>query len=205
MPSDQSSHYHHGNLRQELLAAARRDLRKKGKENLSLRALAREIGVSQTAPYRHFADKPALLAALAAQGFTELTDCTRQALQAAGDNPEAMLNGAGRAYVSFARKNPELFKLMFGPRPETEGEDQELGEAREQSFAVISMIMQRGIAEKVFVEDDPVRLARAAWSMVHGLSTLIIDHFQTCWEAEALDQQINDSLKIFNRGVKRQQ
>lgn len=203
MSSDQPCSYHHGNLRQELLAAARRDLRKKGKENLSLRALAREIGVSQTAPYRHFADKPALLAALAAQGFIELTARTRKALATAGDDPEAMLVGAGHTYVRYARDNPELFKLMFGPRPEPQDEPQELGDARDQAFAAIRMIMQRGIDQQVFVEDDPVRLARAAWAMVHGLATLIIDHFQTCWEADELDKQIADSLRIFARGVRR--
>lgn len=203
MNSDQPGSYHHGNLRQELLAAARRDLREKGKENLSLRALARETGVSQTAPYRHFADKPALLAALAAQGFTELTACTERALETAGGDPQAMLIGAGQTYVRYARDNPELFKLMFGPRLQPQDEAEELGEARDQAFASISMIMQRGIDKHVFVQDDPVRLARAAWAMVHGLATLIIDHFQTCWEAKELDQQIADSLHIFARGVRR--
>ncbi|MGI9286494.1 MAG: TetR/AcrR family transcriptional regulator [Pseudomonadales bacterium] len=203
MNSDQQSSYHHGNLRHELLAAAKRDLREKGKENLSLRALAREIGVSQTAPYRHFGDKPALLAALAAQGFTELTACTQQALKAAGHDPEAMLIGAGQTYVRYARDNPELFKLMFGPRPEPQEGLEELGDARDQAFANISMIMRRGIEQQVFVQEDPVRLARAAWAMVHGLATLIIDHFQTCWEADELDQQIADSLRIFTRGVRR--
>ena len=203
MNSDQQSSYHHGNLRHELLCAARRDLREKGKENLSLRALAREIGVSQTAPYRHFGDKPALLAALAAQGFTELTAYTQQALETAGDDPEAMLIGAGHTYIRYALDNPELFKLMFGPTPESQDEPEELGDARDQAFTAISMIMQRGIAQQVFVEDDPVRLARAAWAMVHGLATLIIDRFQTCWEADELDQQITDSLHIFARGVRR--
>lgn len=203
MKPDQQSAYHHGNLRQELLATARRDLREKGIENLSLRALAREIGVSQTAPYRHFGDKPALLAALAAQGFTELTACTRQALETAGDDSEAMLIGAGQTYVRYARDNPELFKLMFGPRLEPQEEAEELGDAREQAFANISMIMQRGIEQQVFEQDDPARLARAAWAMVHGLATLIIDHFQTCWEADELDQQIADSLHIFARGIRR--
>ncbi|MGI9295687.1 MAG: TetR/AcrR family transcriptional regulator [Pseudomonadales bacterium] len=203
MKSNQQGAYHHGNLRQELLAAARRDLREKGKENLSLRALAREIGVSQTAPYRHFGDKPALLAALAAQGFTDLTARTRQALETAGDDSEAMLIAAGQTYVRYARDNPELFKLMFGPRPEPQETVAELGEARDQAFANISMIMQRGIEQQVFEQDDPARLARAAWAMVHGLATLIIDHFQTCWEADELDQQIADSLHIFARGVRR--
>lgn len=205
MKSNQLDSYHHGNLRKELLAVARRDLREKGIENLSLRALAREIGVSQTAPYRHFDDKPALLAALATQGFTELNARTQKALATAGHDSEAMLIGAGQTYIGYARDNPELFRLMFGPRPEPRHELAEPGYARErdQAFAGISTIMQQGIEQQVFQQDDPVQLARAAWAMVHGLATLIIDHFSNCWEADSLDQQIADSLHIFARGVRR--
>lgn len=203
MNSDQPDRYHHGNLRQELLATARRDLREKGIENLSLRALAREIGVSQTAPYRHFGDKPALLSALAAQGFSELNACTRQALATGEDDAEALLIGAGQTYIRYALDNPELFKLMFGPSPAPQEESTELGEAADQAFANIRMIMEHGIAQRAFRQDDPVCLARAAWAMVHGLATLTIDRVHTCWVADELEQQIAESLHIFARGIRR--
>ncbi len=195
--------YHHGNLRQALLATAARDLREKGIENLSLRKLAREIGVSQTAPYRHFSNKPELLAALAAQGFTDLAAHTRQALETIGDNAEAMLVAAGQAYIHYARDNPELFKLMFGPKLLAEKSSVELAEAADQAFAGIHMIMNFGIEQKVFKQDDPQQLARAAWAMVHGLATLTIDRWHNCWEADELDEQIAESLRVFACGVRR--
>ena len=89
--------YHHGNLRAELLDTAIEQLRENGAEDLSLRALARAIGVSQTAPYRHFADKSELLAAMATRGYRELYAALREAVSKAPECPnEQMLHVADR-------------------------------------------------------------------------------------------------------------
>src|SRR5262245_65147086 len=102
------STYHHGDLPPALLKAAGKILEKEGVGGLSLRELARRAGVSHNAPYRHFPDREALLAALAAEGFAMLGSAQREAAAAAG------LRGMGEAYVRFALAHPQRFRLMFG-------------------------------------------------------------------------------------------
>jgi AcrR family transcriptional regulator len=104
--------YHHGDLRAALVKAASAEIERSGYENLSLRELAASLDVSRGAPYRHFADRRALLAVLAAEGFDELTAIYRKAI-VAGKNPLARLAASGRAYLAFAEKRPQLFRLMF--------------------------------------------------------------------------------------------
>ena len=101
-----TSSYHHGNLREALLQEAILCIRRAGVENLSLRALARNTGVSQTAPYRHFTDKNALLAELATQAFNELADSTA-ALIRPQQSAAANMQLAGEAYLRYALQNPE--------------------------------------------------------------------------------------------------
>ena len=104
--------YHHGDLRAALMTAAAAEIERIGYENLSLRELAASLGVSRAAPYRHFVDRRALLAALAAGGFDELAATYRKA-SGTGKTPHARLNASGRAYLAFADERPQLFRLMF--------------------------------------------------------------------------------------------
>jgi len=108
MKSD--SRYHHGDLRVALVEAAAAAIERGGYENLSLRELAESLGVSRAAPYRHFADRRALLAALAADGFNRLTAIYRTV---SGRTPQARLAKAGRGYLAFAAAWPQMFRLMF--------------------------------------------------------------------------------------------
>jgi AcrR family transcriptional regulator len=112
MPKDSTnpSTYHHGDLRAALVKAAAAEIERTGYENLSLRELAASLGVSRAAPYRHFVDRRALLAALAAEGFDELTAIHRGAI---GKTPQARLAAAGRGYLAFAAERPQMFRLMF--------------------------------------------------------------------------------------------
>jgi len=111
-PMKSDSSYHHGDLHAALVRAAAAEIERSGYENLSLRELAKAIGVSRAAPYRHFADRRALLAAVAADGFDRLTASYRTAI-ANGKTPQARLAAAGRAYLAFAADRPQLFRLMF--------------------------------------------------------------------------------------------
>jgi AcrR family transcriptional regulator len=104
--------YHHGNLRAALITAAAAEIERIGYENLSLRELAASLNVSRAAPYRHFADRRTLLAALAAGGFDELATIYRKVI-GAGKTPQTRLNASGRAYLAFAAERPQLFRLMF--------------------------------------------------------------------------------------------
>jgi AcrR family transcriptional regulator len=103
--------YHHGDLRAAVLKAAASEIERRGFETLSLRELASLIGVAHSAPYRHFADRDALLAALAAQGFAELLK--RYKTGARRKTPEDRLRACGQAYLELATDRPQLFRLMF--------------------------------------------------------------------------------------------
>ena len=104
--------YHHGNLRAALVKAAAAEIERCGYENLSLRELAELLGVSRAAPYRHFVDRRALLAAVAAYGFDRLTAIYRKAI-GNNDTAQARLAAAGREYLAFAAERTQLFRLMF--------------------------------------------------------------------------------------------
>ena len=104
--------YHHGDLANALIAAALAAVEQEGPDAVSLRDIAQTLGVSRAAPYRHFADRDALLAAVAARGFEDLNVGYEAALAAEGDGREK-LRAAGRVYLDFARRRPGLFRLMF--------------------------------------------------------------------------------------------
>ncbi len=156
--------YHHADLRPALLATARRLLEREGPEALSLREVARRTGVSHNAPYRHFADRAALLASLAATGFDELAARTKAAAEGAA--PGARLGAMGAAYVRFALDAPNLFRLMFGGL--VRGRDHaEFAAAGARAYAVLAGAT--GAPE----QGSPRTIA--AWATVHGLAHLLLD------------------------------
>lgn len=157
-----TSTYHHRDLRPALLRTAARLLEKEGAAGLSLRELARRAGVSHNAPYRHFPDREALLAALAAEGFGRLGEALAQA------SGRAM----GEAYVRFALEHPQLFRLMFGGH---------LALARHRALAEAAGRPYQALVEAFRGQPSiavPEMAAAAAWSLVHGLAHLLLDgHF----------------------------
>lgn len=162
--------YHHGDLRNALLAAAREILDEAGVSGLSLRAVARRAGVSQTAPYRHFKDKAALIAAIATDGFLVLKD----ALEAASDEGQEGegLHSLGRAYVNFARKNTGLYRLMFGPEIGQVDRDDAYWQASRGTYDLLAGGLP---PDRGGEAGDRRAKALAAWSLVHGLAMLILD------------------------------
>ena len=164
--------YHHGDLRQALVRSALEILSEAGVAGLSLRAAARRARVSAMAPYRLFADKEALLAAVAEYGFRELTTRLTTAAATAAD-PRTGLAALGVAYVLFACDQPSLFKLMFGPMIEQKSGYPALDEA---GGACFNALRQAVAAAKFFASDsDAGDVSLACWSLVHGLSALIVD------------------------------
>jgi AcrR family transcriptional regulator len=159
--------YHHGDLRAALLAAARALLDEGGVPAVSLREVARRAGVTPAASYRHFADKEALLTALAVQGFEEFAQALRQACEGAPD-PFAEM---GIAYVQFAVQRPGMFRLMFGPAVADRSRSPQLLEA----IGASTRLFEGGLKSSRHVAPaDPVAGLRA-WATVHGLATLAID------------------------------
>lgn len=167
--------YHHGNLREALLNAARDILANGGVEKLSLRQVAQMAGVSATAPYSHFRDKRELLAVLATRGFEELAaGMESEVASTEGVRTDGGLVGLARGYVQFATRNPALFQIMFGPALADLLEFPQLAEASARAYTLMELDVTRRMEEAGTSEQTPVAVA-AAWSLVHGLSTLLND------------------------------
>jgi AcrR family transcriptional regulator len=164
--------YHHGNLREALLQAAVRLIARRGPAAFTLREVARRAGVSHNAPYRHFRDKDDLLAAVAAQGFRELTQAM---LEAAGRRPDDLqrLKRAGIAYVAFALRRPEHFTVMFDARAPRR-KDARSSEAGELAFQTLVSFVRNCQEQGRLPSGEPLQLALLAWSMVHGIAKLAI-------------------------------
>jgi AcrR family transcriptional regulator len=164
--STSNSSYHHGDLRAALVRAALDLLEEGGSADLSLRAVARRAGVAASAPYRHYADRDALLSAVAAVGYQELAG----QLAAAHPSPSTPddLAAVAVAYVQFALQRPALFRVMFG-----EPCDRDSAE-RVAATAAISAYVG-AIVQRAFPGADPEALSTAIWALVHGLAFLHLD------------------------------
>jgi AcrR family transcriptional regulator len=160
--------YHHGDLRNSLVKEARAFVEAEGPTGLSLREIARRLGVSHAAPYRHFADREALLAAVMAEVFRDFARHLAEAA-AAEATPEARFAARGRTYVRFAIAHPGVFALMFSREIEKSAYP-ELGAAARESYRGL----EAGIAALVPAELVPAA-ALGAWSLVHGLANLVLD------------------------------
>jgi AcrR family transcriptional regulator len=166
--------YHHGNLRRALLDEALATIRAEGVDGLTLREIGARVGVSRTALYRHFADKRALLAAVATEGFATL----RQQLVGAwedGGRSDAALDAMGVAYVRFAVANPSHYRVMFGGFVDHELPDPALrheGAGAFQALVDALVALQRDGQVR---GDDILMMARYVWAVVHGVAMLAID------------------------------
>ncbi len=163
--------YHHGNLREALLSAAERAVETIGAGNLTLRELSREIGVSHASPRRHFADRQALLDALAQRGFERLGAALARAARGKEAGFEARLTRFARVHVRFARRHPVLFGLMFAAKGRPDAPDA-LRQASEEALAPATAIFTDGQARGEVVAGDPARIGLAGYAAVQGLIAL---------------------------------
>ena len=166
--------YHHGDLRNALVREASQLVEQEGAAKLSLRGLARRLGVSHAAPAHHFAGRDELLMEIAAEGFADLADALEQALE--GDDVEVQ---AGLAYLEVALGHPERFRLMFGSRTRAEVEPPERLrlESRRAYSALLRVARGRGAADRAPDEpEEPMQAAElSTWSLIHGATTLYLD------------------------------
>lgn len=164
--------YHHGDLRTALIEAGLKLLEERAADDLALREVARAVGVSATAVYRHFPDKAALLRALAAAGLARLAAAQRAAAEAAGGGG-AGFDATGRAYVRFALDNPALFRLIFSSAPGPDPFDLAPDEAGE-AFRLLQENAAR-LAPQGAGPEAAKLIALRAWATVHGLAVLLLD------------------------------
>jgi AcrR family transcriptional regulator len=163
--------YHHGNLREVLLDSAIQLIAEVGPAGFTLRELARRAGVSHNAPYRHFRDRDELMAAVATQGFRELT---RAMLRASRSQPDAIerLKRAGLAYIAFALRRPEHFTVMFDAPISVKTDHPESVEASKEAFNTLLTFVKSCQDEQQLPSGDIREFALLAWSMVHGVAKL---------------------------------
>ncbi|MGD0909383.1 MAG: TetR/AcrR family transcriptional regulator [Candidatus Acidiferrales bacterium] len=164
--------YHHGHLREALLQAALQTIAELGPAAFTLREVARRAKVSHNAPYRHFPSKDALLAAVAAQGFRELT----QAMLDAGQKQVKALDklkNSGLAYVEFATRRPEHFTVMF-EAPICGTNDSEYRQASEEAFNTLVTYVRDCQQEGELPSGPTLERALYAWSLVHGIAKLAV-------------------------------
>jgi AcrR family transcriptional regulator len=181
--------YHHGDLRSALIADGLLMLKEGNVESFSLREVARRVGVSATAVYRHFPDKESLLSAMAQDGAEQLGQMQRQGVDEAGGGM-AGFEVAGQTYVRFALANPALFRLMMGKRPvrpyfETECEGTDAALTHNSAMAVLLSSVSELSGDAAGAEAKK-RRAIHAWSMVHGMAILMLDGLIPADEATIL-------------------
>jgi AcrR family transcriptional regulator len=161
-----SGQYHHGDLHQALIAAALSEIEASGADSISLAALAKSLAVSQAAPYRHFADRDALLQAIAEEGFHLFTLALKRAAQSAP--PRNALHDMSQAYVDFALSRPGLYRLMFASRVlATAPPGGTLHRVATGSFQLLVDVLPEKPAGAA-----RIRRALKIWAGLHGLAML---------------------------------
>jgi AcrR family transcriptional regulator len=186
MPTSKAG-YHHGDLRAACVRAALELLEERGETALSLRAVARRAGVSPAAPYRHYADREALVSAVAAVGYRELAE-RLAAAHRSPSSPEQLARVAV-AYVQFALERPALFRIMFGEPCDRDNDE------RVAATAAVALYV-RGIVERVFPgpDADAEALATAIWALVHGLAFLHLDGKLDAHKTAAVAERVTAAI-----------
>ncbi len=197
--------YHHGDLRNALVSAGLRLLEQEGHPDFTLRDLARRVGVSAAAPYSHFADKTALLAAIATAGFGRLNAALEAAIRNDSDPAKQFLQ-MGSAYVRFGMDHPALYKLMFASEELSARCDEypELQAAGDAAFASLTAMLERMQRSGFLQAGDPEVNALSVWAHVHGLTSLFITGHVECAGGAAPQpaELVSSSLVTLLRGLR---
>jgi len=167
--------YHHPDLREAMIRVAQELLESEGPSSWTVRAAARIAGVSSGAPYRHFADKDTLLAAVAARGFDDLCAEIASSLERASTDPHGRFQALGEAYVGFAAARPGRYQIMFGRDILNRDLHPELCAAADRAFAAVLQEVERAQEANILRRDSSSRaLAAGVWAAIHGLSDLLL-------------------------------
>ena len=180
--------YHHGDLKNALIAAGIEILASQGPHGLSLRKVAQRAGVSHAAPYAHYADKQALIAAISTAGYRRLYGSLRAIAERHRADPLRQLVEAAWAYLRFALQDPGHFKLTFSSAVEREQDYPALVESSRQSFGAVVELVAACQAEGILKPGPTDLLAVSVWGLVHGVTTLLLE--------EQISHTIRDRLSL---------
>jgi AcrR family transcriptional regulator len=164
--------YHHGDLRSALIEAALEMLATRSPDSLSLRELAKRAGVSQAAPYRHFKDKEALLAAISEQAFELKLRYLIEGMESAKGDPLETYFACGLSYFRMGMRHPQHFKLMFRDASRPRDEHPDLARVACSTFTLVSNMVRRCQSAGLMGPGDPYQKAMQCWAVVHGFTSL---------------------------------
>jgi len=167
--------YHHGDLKNALIKAGVEILAEEGLGALSLRKVAKQAGVSHAAPYSHFADKQALIAAISTEGFKQLYVQIKEILETHQNDPKKLLIETAWTYVQFALNMPDRFKLMFSSVLEKEKDYPEFVEISQENFLQLVQIVEICQQAGILRHGAPDLVAVSVWSTVHGFVSLLLE------------------------------
>ena len=170
-----SKKYHHGDLKNALINAGIEILAKEGVDGLSLRKVAKRAGVSHSAPYSHFPNKQSLIAAISTEGFNQLYTELDAAVSSHSRYPKQQLTEGTRAYVQFAMKHGDTFKIMFSGVLEKEKDYPAFVEISGKTFQLVVNIVRACQDAKVLEAGPPELLAVSVWGQVHGIVSLALE------------------------------
>ncbi len=193
-------------LRQQILDASLSLIETQGLAALSMREVARRAGVSHQAPYHYFADRQAILAALAGEGFRRLSAALSQvAKESSRKGAIGRLEAGGRAYVGFALASPGYFRVMFRPElVDLSHHPEALAEAQ-GAFAALQALIGGLVEEEVIEAEEAPALVTTAWSIAHGLSSLLLDGpLAQAADAGGAQAAVDAALGAFTRLLRRQ-
>lgn len=180
--------YHHGDLRRALIDASLALIAEEGFSALTLREVARRAGVTHAAPYRHFADKEALFAAVAEEGFRSMAAEMRERMGKETEPAERLI-ACGVAYVLFAVRHPSHFRVMFGPHFPRPLQHEGLSTEGTNGFELLVQCLTEGQQAGVLRSGDTLSLALTSWSIVHGLASLLVDGMLESTGGQAVDPE----------------
>lgn len=172
--SDGRGRYHHGDLREALIKAALALIAERGLAGFALAELARAVGISTGAPYRHFRDRDSVIAEVARRGFDELTANLERASELRGAGPVRVLERCAQAHLAFASRQPAMYSAMFEPTFPAAAHP-ELSTARDAAFAVIRRCAQAACDSSPAPRRPPsLMVALHVWSLTHGIAGLFV-------------------------------
>lgn len=192
-PVVEKKSYHHGSLREAVLDVSKKLIEEKGIHDFSLREVARMVGVSRTAPYRHFPDKESVLLAIAEEAYKKVTEAMQLVVQRSGDKPVIAVQELIVIYVKFMVDNRQYFEFLFGSFIRDKIYRQRLNIAREKMTATIDEMVKRTRMMKGDSAQQVRLMGAGTWALMHGVASLI------CEEQLSAEVYTPDKLEYFSR------